>query len=131
MKGRAIFLVRSLVQHNSQSSDPVGIERGLIQGGTFREKLKADNWGTSEDKSNHNQTWVWWFTTQIHYLIKETYDYLIKIITFPKKAVRELRHIFHKCFLKCREKHYYLLHNLNPLTTMGILFYYMMLVEGS
>lgn len=43
MKGRAIFVVHSLVQHNPQSSDPVGIERGLIQGGTFRKELKADN----------------------------------------------------------------------------------------
>lgn len=74
MKGRAIFVVHSLVQHNPQSGNPGGIERGLIQGGTFREKLKAENWSTSEDKCDHNQTWIWWFTTQIRYLRKETYD---------------------------------------------------------
>lgn len=67
-------MVDSLVQHNTQSGGPVGIEQGLIQGGTFREKFKAENWGTSQDKFGHNQTWIWWFTTEVSYLREEAYD---------------------------------------------------------
>jgi len=56
VKERAIFVVHSLVTRNTQSGNPAGIEGGLIQGGTFREKFKAENCGTSQDNGVHSQT---------------------------------------------------------------------------